>query len=328
LKSADDATRSVAYRLENVVRTRASGGISSVDDFKPGGRHDNDFEDFRKVAIFPTADELTAKDQPYYLPSQTVLEMSPDVRAGTHLGNQFRLLREDMLAELRDDFHIAKGKKQRRRAMRLSGLVFHGIDCGSDQRRRPPSLALLCHKGLPDYSGLNKAERKKQYADDKSLLKHDSFGCLLACGQVLAFATIERNEDLLAEHPPIILLRIFGELAIEKSLAALKINDPGLVEFVLVETPFFAYEPVLRCLQELASLPLANELLGLDESGKSSKSPIAPKKIIEEIKREAGRNLRNVLGLSKDVILDASQTESFLAGLTHVLSLIQGPPGV
>ncbi|KAF9257043.1 hypothetical protein L218DRAFT_828763, partial [Marasmius fiardii PR-910] len=38
-----------------------------VEDFDvpPGGRHDNDFEDFRNVAVFPTPTEINSKRLPF-----------------------------------------------------------------------------------------------------------------------------------------------------------------------------------------------------------------------------------------------------------------------
>jgi len=327
LDSSDADTRSVAYKIQDAVRSRASVG-KVLGTIKPGGRHDNDFEDFRQIAIFPTKDELMAKDQPFYLQADAVLETEPENRIAVHLDNQFRLLREDMLGELRNDLQIARGSKQGKRAsLRLKSLVFDGVHCGTEQRRKPASIALRCYQGLPKHPAMTKDGRKKYYADNKTFLKHQSFGCLLCSNEIVAFATVDRNEDLLAEDPPIILLQIFGDLAVIKTLISLKTAHQQQLEFVLVDTPFFAYEPVLKCLQENASLPLSNELLGLVETGQVAKSPITPEHVVAKVKRHERCNLRDVLKLPKDVTLDHSQTESLVAGLSQTVSLIQGPPG-
>ena len=327
LDSSSTETRSLAYKIQDAVRCRASGG-TLLGTIKPGGRHDNDFEDFREIAIFPTTDEFLAKEQPFYLQSDAVFETEPKERAAVHLGNQFRLLREDMLGELRNDLKIAGGSKQGRRVLlRLKDLVFHGIDCGAEKRRKPASIALRCYKGLPNLSGKAPNQRKKYYADNRTFLKHMSLGCLLCSEEIVAFATIDRNEDLLSEDPPIILLQIFGDSALVKTLISLKTMHQQKFEFVQVDTPFFAYEPVLKCLQEKTSLPLSDELLGLVESRQMASSPIAPEQIVSEIKGHQGRSLRDLLHLPKDVILDRSQTESLVAGLSQRVSLIQGPPG-
>ena len=327
LDSPSTDTRSLAYKIQDAVRCKASGG-AGLGTTKPGGRHDNDFEDFRQIAIFPTTDEFSAKQQPFYLQSDLVFETEPEKRAAVHLDNQFRLLREDMLGELRNDLQIAGGSKQGRRvSRRLKSLVFHGVDCGTQQRRKQASIALRCYQGMPKHSGMTQDQRKKYYADNKTFLKHMSLGCLLCSNEIVAFTTVDRNEDLLAEDPPIILLRVFGNPAFLKTLITLKTAPQEQIEFVQVDTPFFAYEPVLKCLQEKTSLPLSNELLGLVESRQLAKSPFTPEHIVAEIKRDEGRNLRNLLNLPKDVTLDRSQTESLIACLSQNVGLILGPPG-
>lgn len=327
LDSSNLDTRSLAYRIQDAVRCKAFG-VAALSATKPGGRHDNDFEDFRQIAIFPTTDELSAKEKPFYLQSDVVFETKPETRAAVHLDNQFRLLRDDMLAELRNDLQIAGGSKQSRRvSRRLKSLVFHGVDCGTPRRRKQASIALRCHQGLPEHLRMTKDQRKKYYADNRTLLKHMSFGCLMYLNKIVAFMTVDRNEDLLAEDPPVILLQVLEHSAFMKTLISLRTARQQQLEFVQVDTPFFAYEPVLKCLQEKTTLPLSNELLGLVEPGRLARSPFAPERIIAEIERHKGSNIRDLLQLSKDVTLDRSQTESLVAGLSQNVSLVQGPPG-
>lgn len=222
LDSSSNETRSLAYKIQDAVRCKAAGS-APLSTTKPGGRHDNDFEDFRQIAIFPTTDEFSAKEQPFYLQSDVVFETEPERRAAVHLDNQFRLLREDMLGELRNDLQIAGGSKQGKRvSLRLKNLVFHGVDCGTKQRRKQASIALRCYQGLPKHSGMTREQRKKYYADNRTFLKHMSLGCLLCSNEIVAFVTVDRNEDLLAEDPPIILLQIFGHSAFMKTLISLK----------------------------------------------------------------------------------------------------------
>ena len=327
LESSNSDTRSVAYKIQNAVRCKASSEAVPCT-IRPGGRHDNDFEDFRQIAIFPTADEFRAKEQPFYLQSDVVFDTEPEKRAAVHLDNQFRLLREDMLGELRNDLQIAGESKQGKRfSHRLRSLVFHGVDCGTSQRRKQASIALRCYQGLPKHTGLSLGQRKKYYADNRNLLKHMSLGCLLCSNEIVAFATIDRNEDLLAEDPPIVLLQIFGSSTFMKTLISLKTVHQQDLEFVQVDTPFFAYEPVLKCLQEKSSLPLSNELLGIVEPIQLARSPVTPEHVVAKIQRHERLNLRDLLNLPKDVTLDHSQTESLIAGLSQSVSLIQGPPG-
>ena len=252
----------------------------------------------------------------------------PEKRVATHLDNQFRLLREDMLGELREDLDAARGKQRRyRNSPHLKGLAFYGVNCGTSRRQRPATVAFICDQGLPHLPNFKKEDRKKYYMNHKTLLKHQSFGCLLCSNEIIAFATVERNEDLLSEQPPIVLLQIFGESALKKTLITSKTAHKDQLEFILVNTAYFAYEPILKCLQSTNSLPLSGELMDLLESDRVVRSPIAPEQIVTHIQRNQGQNLRHVLNLPKDVILDHSQTASLVAGLSKTVSLIQGPPG-
>jgi len=325
LNSKDTETRSIGYKVQHLLRGMSSGAIL-LGSIKPGGRHDNDFEDFREIAIFPTADELVAKEQPFYLQADAMQEIDEDERPAAHLDNQFRLLREEMLGELRTDIQSARsGKQGRRISTRLRSLVFHKIECGND-KHRAASIAMRCYEGIHIPPG-EQVERKQYWAANKNILRHESFGCLLCCSEIVAFATIDRNEDLLAEAPPIVLLRVFGDSAILKTLVSLKAYHQRDLEFVLVDTPFFAYEPILRSLQEKILIPLSTELLGKIENGNRKDSLLCPDNLIAQITQCEGQSLRNILGLEKDIILDHSQTESLIAGLRQSVSLIQGPPG-
>lgn len=120
LHSPSTDIRGLGRKIEHILRVRSSS--APIDgDFGPGGRHDNDFADFRKIAIYPTADEFLATTRPFYRPVDEIERMSAETRIAAHLDNQFRLLREDMLSELRDDIQIARGQKKGRRSASLLG---------------------------------------------------------------------------------------------------------------------------------------------------------------------------------------------------------------
>ena len=96
------------HEIEHLIRVRSS--IIPVDpDMAPGGRHDNDFAEIWKVAIYPTADEFLSNAKPFYRRADEVASMPTETRITAHIDNQFRLLREDMLSELRDEIQIARG---------------------------------------------------------------------------------------------------------------------------------------------------------------------------------------------------------------------------
>jgi hypothetical protein len=169
--------------------------------------------------------------------------------------------------------------------------------------------------------------RKKYLRQNPQIVKHEAFGCILACGEVLAFATIDRDVDKLAETPPTLLLHVLGDAALLRVLIAFKTERQADMRFVLVGTPFFAYEPVLKRLQTMASIPLAEQLLNLNGNHMPRQSELGLESLATEIETHQGQDLSSLLGLPKTVQLDKSQTASLNAALTQKVSVIQGPPG-
>lgn len=270
LGSEDHATRELGYRIQKTIRIRSSPAAprASADGSSPGGRHDNDFADFRKIHIYPTTDEFLSTRPPYYKTAVEMLEADSDTRLATHLDNQFRLLREDMLAELRDDIQVATGKKSgRRSATILSQLVPADLDFGENMRNgkfkyKPCSLSVKCYEGgLGFLQKLDAPARKKALMDQPSLLRHQALGVLYRGTDIIGFAVIDRNVDNLIKSPPIVSLQFTDHGQLRRALVALTLPTRASVKFVLVDTPVFAYEPVLLGLQRLADAPLLDLLI-------------------------------------------------------------------
>lgn len=317
--------RALGYRIQHILTVRSSN--APVDpDIAPGGRHDNDFPDFRSIAIYPTCDEFMSTTQPFYRRMDEISAMPSDSRIATHLDNQFRLMREDMLSELRDDIQIALGKKKGQRfATLLAKLSIVNILCGDNKRVRSCSLAISCEQGLDALSGRTLEDRKVFLKENRNYLRHNSFGCLMRNKEIIAFATLDRNEDKLASSPPVIVLRILGEGAMKKTLISFKAYRN--IRFLLVDAPVFAYEPILRCLQDRTDVPLSRELVEFTQGDTPVPSNIIPDAVIQSIQTAGNDNIQNVIGTQKPISLDLSQLRSFVSGLSQRLSLIQGPPG-
>ena len=325
LESTSHEIRTYGHKIKHVLNTRCVSA-SFDQDSVAGGRHDNDFEDFRRVAIFPTADEFLSTEKPFYRRAEAIGEAIPEHRVAMHLDNQFRLLREDMLAELREDLQAATGKtKSRRPASVLTKLTVVGLFCGEEKKRRPAALAVRCERGLEPLIYRSPSDRKKFLSDNRNFLKHQSFGCIIQEDNIVAFATLERNEDALLQDPPIVMLQVFGDEALKKALLALKLRCD--LRFILVDTPIFAYEPVLKCLQERVDLPLAKEMLHCAVEYPIRPHSLIPDSVITATNDHKDNNIKNVLDTRKDIMLDPSQKASLLRSLGHSLSLIQGPPG-
>jgi hypothetical protein len=244
-----------------------------------------------------------------------------------HLDNQFRLLRENLLGELRNDYQTATGqKKSSRKRFVLQKLRLVGIDCGPPTKRKACCLTLACKDDITQIAHLDKAaDRLKHVKDNKNFVKHQSFGCLISDGQVLAFATVERDEKLLSQSPPIIVLRIEGRDSFAKTLIASKsLKD---LDFVQVDTAVFAYEPILKCLQKMTELPLKEQIVDLQSGSSTVEAKVLPADIIDRIRRDAQDDLGLTLDTPKPIRLDKPQAESLVNGLIRRVSLIQGPPG-
>ncbi|RYP89995.1 hypothetical protein DL770_003898 [Monosporascus sp. CRB-9-2] len=329
-KSSVHATRDLAYKIEKVFQLKTASLPTNML-FSPGGRHDNDFADFRQIATFPTTDEFLATERPFYRRANEVFDVPPAERAAVHLDNQYRLLREDMNGELREDLQVSLGKKRGRR----SALVLHSIipvkmDLGDEKRGKKSSLAVICQQGLEELWKLPEDRRRRFLADNKNYLKHQAFGALFHCGKVCGFAFVNRNEDMLCLDPPAVCLQFTDGKTLGKVLLALKSSDA--VNFILVDTPVFAYEPVLNELKTMNDLPLQDVLLNVEESSETYEDsnklalPGGLRSLVSQL-RSAPMTVKGARLVGTNVTMDSSQLESLLGALEQRLSVIQGPPG-
>ncbi|KAF9869830.1 helicase required for RNAi-mediated heterochromatin assembly 1 [Colletotrichum karsti] len=337
-EAQDHKTRDLLYRIKKVLALRAT--TSPDDDPETaGGRHDNDFANFREISIFPTSDEFYSGAQPFYRRASEVAAANSSERPRIHLDNQFRLLREDMLGELRDDLKVAIGRKRgKKNSQILGGLLPIGIDTGDEKRGRRCAVLLSCRAMPGTFKSLNLAKRKKFLENNKAFLRHQSFGALCGDDHIIAFAFVFRDVDQLMKSPPVIVLQFTSSDATARALDALQ--SPANLRFVLVHTPVFAYQPVLECLQEITEMPLEGGLLRLDTNSDDSSCspPILSASVqacvrqLEDLLAGGGRTQyrpqRRWFGLgSRHFVLDESQNKAVLHALNSAVALIQGPPG-
>ncbi|EHK96147.1 putative protein CbxX, chromosomal [Glarea lozoyensis 74030] len=315
-------TRSNGYKIEKILQTKLSKQPNK-SAFSPGGRHDNDFEDFRKIRIYPTTDEFLSTKQQYYLQSKEVEEKSESDRTLAHLENQFRLLREDMLGELRTGLQVALGKKKGRSlGISLGNLSIAGLNMDGEQ----PCLALHCGLGLERLTKLDMTVRKKFLMDSKNFLKHDSFGALLGENDIHSFAHVNRDVDYLLRDPPVVLLQFPEDESFKRALMALKTFRD--LRFTLVNTPVFAYQPILESLKKRTEVPIDQNLLFL-ANGETTFQPLPAQKLMAEKimagRRDDGSVKTRIDG--KRIELDETQAQSVINGLICPLTVIRGPPG-
>lgn len=312
--------RNIGHKIKHVLDSTSDEAADG-----PGGRHDNDFAQIHKIKLIPTPDEFASSEHPFYRRADSIASIDRESRGLTHVDNQFRLLREDLLGELRNDFQIASGQKKGRRKVILEHLKYAGIDCGPETKRKPCSLKLSCLDGIPQLRNVKAVDRKKHLTENKNILKHQSLGALISNGNIVAFATVDRDEALLAQELAIVVLRVTDASSFGKVLMACKLAAE--LSFVQVDTAVFAYEPILKCLQSLTELPLEDQLLSLTPSSAEVVSGIQPTNAIDAIRDHWEEDIQDIIGSTHPIKLDQAQAESLLTGLLKRVSLIQGPPG-
>lgn len=111
-------------------------------EIKPGGRNNNDRHDIRKISIMPTADELLSQERAFLRMAEYMdnadLETSLQ---NLYMDNQFCLLREDMLREMREEIKDVTGAKTGRHKGTIVGIHRPvGVNMGVEKKNNPGEL--------------------------------------------------------------------------------------------------------------------------------------------------------------------------------------------
>lgn len=338
LKSQSSEVRKTAYRIEKVLSAFSLPSVAS-SGVSPGGRHDNDHADFRKISIYPTSDELLSTDEPYLQRLAEVFDTPKDTRGQVYRDWLFRLLREDMLSEIREDLQTATGQKKSKRKpvalgqLRLVGLNDVDQDNASRQgpRASPPyTLNVACNQGIYFPKKLPKSGKKGFLEETRQFMKHDSFGALCCGKDIVAFGSLVRDIHNLTLTPPVIGIRFTDDSSLGKTLDALRSPDQPRLKFLLVDTATFAYEPILKRLKTMTELRLEDQLIDSEEPSREGDTPEKLAHLIQRLKEVSALGLKATMpaGLHPNKItLEGAQLDSFINGLSQELALIQGPPG-
>ncbi|KAH6953007.1 P-loop containing nucleoside triphosphate hydrolase protein [Fusarium avenaceum] len=326
--------RKIAYRIENLIKI-FSQPEAVTEGVKPGGRHDNDHSDFREISIYPTSDELLSTEPPYLQRLADVFDAPIDTRSQSYRDWLFRLLREDMLYELREDLQAAMGqKKSRRRPVALGQLKLVGINHENelDRRNMPPyTLYAACSQGINFPRNLSEGAKKAFIADSKNFMRRDSFGALCFGSSVIAFGSLARNDNNLLKTPPVVGFRFTDDSGLKQALTALQSPCRDQVKFFIVDTATFAYEPILKRLKTIGELTLEPQLIDPEQPLRDGPRSTTLDPFLLQMKDafRAGRRVKmpGSLRLKKDIYLQDAQLNSFIHGLSRDLALIQGPPG-
>lgn len=315
-------------------RLTLSTAVASMSRFTPGGRHDNDFVDFRQIQIFPTPDEFLSTEKPFYRTAQEISDVDIEQRFAFHIDNQFRLLREDMIHELREACWMTMGKKKRAFSYQFLGKLRIRDVWVSKTRRYFKKCSIAVESGSGAIAKLPSGKKRVDFLKRSSwFLKHQSFGALFRGVDIIAFAYLDRDDEALKSDPPLIGLQFTDEKGLKRGLEALQFPDEQL-RFVLLGASVFAYEPILRALQGIFELPLQRILLEpsklFSKQVEDETNDFANTSLLKEAKkyRQLLEDGRKVISLGKkEVCLDRSQVNCLINFLENPISLTQGPPG-
>ncbi|KAF9517370.1 hypothetical protein BS47DRAFT_1371407 [Hydnum rufescens UP504] len=306
-EQAQEAFATLLFRLINLSVASAASYLDG-----PGGRHDNDFVDFRQISILPTAHEILCKRAPFLRPSGVMEDPdAEETREADYLDNTFRLLREDMIYEMREELQIALSKTGRRhRGLVIEDVTYEGVYTGTADRKTRWGIQVKCQGDFKSMKGV--AENKREYYLEKI---SPSLVCILSGDQIIGFASVNRVLELLAENPPVIVLQLEGKADHLQTFSSTYNRCCHLCVRTSVEG--FAEHTVHTA---VGGAPVWKDG-ALPGSASVTATPL-----IRALAMNPSLNLQGPLQISNPIVLDKSQAASLLAGLTQKVSLIQGPP--
>ncbi|EEB98401.1 hypothetical protein MPER_02094, partial [Moniliophthora perniciosa FA553] len=139
LESPHTKVRDMGAKISSILSaTNSSNSAPTGGVHFTGGRHDNDFADFRQISILPTEAEIRCDKRPF-LRMKACLD-DPDTesnRLAIYLDNEFRLLREELLYEMKEELLVASNKKKKghHKGLIVDGIQLHDIFIGPEGRR-------------------------------------------------------------------------------------------------------------------------------------------------------------------------------------------------
>jgi hypothetical protein len=326
LHSLDPETRSNGRKISHVISLYPNDEVVPSDWLEaPGWRHDNDPYSYQNISILPTPDEINSTERPYLKTVDEIDDLKltcPVEMFNVHVENQFRLLREDLVHDTRENVQVALGnKKGKHTGEFITGLLLTNIYIDEKSKW---GLEFTCSQDLPFFwRAIDDKDRKDRLEKNRDYLRHGSFACLVSGNEIVAFVTIIRNVWQLAQNPPAIAIQLEEGATLKDALFRLR-RCPR-VSLAQIDTPLFAYEPVLRSLQAISPTQF---LLDGTLLVKPHRSRAAPGDLPDICQGDTSALLRGLQTRSqKPIALDNAQKKAFISGLTQKVSLIQGPPG-
>ncbi|PLB46313.1 hypothetical protein P170DRAFT_479223 [Aspergillus steynii IBT 23096] len=292
----------------------------------PGGRHNNDHQDFSKIRIMPSFQEITSS-RTEYLP---VLDPAQWHVGGIDglLDRNFRLLREDAVGQLRDAVHheIRGSRAEAPRKNQARTLVYHAASFGALRLEKPSGFQFLVFCTVAETQQSKQTGTKdKQIPKSKQQELSSLWINAQSASTVLA----------LVDNKPSEMQAILNNIQRDRPRFS-------ILEFPGVLLP--AFESTLRALQTMKGrniFPFADLLLPTGKDGLGQKDVTPP---IYSLKPGFAFNLRclmndntdfyvgcsgavNIERLEENFSLDKTQAVALVNSLQRRVGLIQGPPG-
>ncbi|KUJ19424.1 uncharacterized protein LY89DRAFT_667379 [Mollisia scopiformis] len=327
LTCSDGNVRNIGHKIKHTLPQDPTKNLVGADA-QPGGRHDNDHVDYRKISIMPTADELLSQERAFFRTAE-FLEDPENIlsRSTMHVDNQFRLLREDMVGVIQDELKILGGLKHgHHKGMVIDKLRVRGIQANTGEKFiQPWGLRLEWDELLPQLRKLAPGKMTDYLKNDQHILRHGNMCCIMIDDEIAAFPTISRDVHQLVKQPSSIVVQFTDDSTLSSTL--FKAIGASNIKLIQLDSAIFAFEPFLRRLQAIADLPLEEEVVTWQSGDAIATSPLKPSRILKGLEASAGKDVGRLLGIAKKVILDESQVASLCSCLSQRVSLVQGPPG-
>lgn len=340
-------------RLAHDVRRRypmEPAAVTERDKVPPGGRHNNDLPNYREISLLPSIEEINCSTPPYLPLSSGANRFIADDEQH-YLDSIFRLLRHDAIEPIREALVTcedgASGGSAGRNFCVYSGCRIEGIDVSANL---PPSV-VLSFEYPPEWnmSSLTEAEVEEVFKY-KSRLSYMSIVCFRMNCVPVSFGAVSVLDkawfwDGEGGRPKVgISFRNdndFLRLIEYPGTYSMDSLPPGAtLDAVVINTAFFSVVNVLRCLQQMDSVPLREYILrtprppvrGREANPSTGPPDYLPKQIRIHKHGEiftlrdvsAAKFVENAVSCTS---LDPSQAMALHHALTSKVALIQGPPG-
>jgi hypothetical protein len=312
-----------------------------TDRVPPGDRHSNDHLNYRDVSIIPAADELRCQ-VPSYLPLASGENAILEDPVSSLLDRNFRLLREDALDCMRSS--IAEKRRPWYNARVIDVVLRMDINLYFLVQLDPPA------KAVRDWS----KARALNYQSVVAFLDEE--------GHVERIGTItvtkdDKDEGLNNPDGPVIGVSFEGDAAFDAALdemvpnkklnaiyvaASHKGDDEAAekalskmktFEMIEVSQSFFAYDSILKGLQNLDGIPFQDELLRTISPADKMPDYLPPTLHFPSLGDRSSFTSHDFIQdltaekLETESTLDLSQARAVRHVLTNRVALIQGPPG-